>query len=277
MQIRQRASQVGIALVGTDDECPLVCQRKIDARHRRIGTKKFFAQMLACGTGQVMRIGTGDVGSEMFAENFGDALFFHMNRRQHDMAGRFMRQLHDPLAEVRIGHVDTQRLQMRIEPALFGQHRFAFDDMTRPVFTKQPRDDAIVFGGIGRPVHFDAVGFRLRFKTLQVPGKMRRRMGFDRLRGFAERFPFFDALRGTVTFFPYVPQCPIVPAGIVAVRGKRCGFGGMIGGSLHHTLPASSCATCTKRIGVASRRASPCICIRHDMSTPAMISTPAAR
>jgi hypothetical protein len=51
-----------------------------------------------------------------------------LNRWKHDVTRRFATQLYDALTEVRVDDVDTARLQVRIEAALFREHRLAFHE-----------------------------------------------------------------------------------------------------------------------------------------------------
>ena len=57
-----------------------------------------------------------------------------MNRGHHYMAGRFVSKLHDSFAEVGIDDLDPARFEKWIEPAFFGEHRFALHDAANAPF-----------------------------------------------------------------------------------------------------------------------------------------------
>ena len=89
-----------------------------------------------------------------------------MDRRHHDVTWRFVAKLHDPLAQIRINDLDPFCLEMRIETAFLGQHRFAFDDPPNVLVTQERANDFIMFIRVARPMDggTGALGVRLEFE-----------------------------------------------------------------------------------------------------------------
>src|SRR5215203_7553315 len=70
--------------------------------------------------------------AEVLVEGVADLFLLQMDRRQHDVARSLLAELDDPLAEICVHDVDAARLEIRVEPALLGEHRLALDEATRP-------------------------------------------------------------------------------------------------------------------------------------------------
>ena len=81
-----------------------------------------------------------------------DFFLFDVNRGQHDVAGRFAAQLHDPLTQVGVDDLDPL-LQVVVQTTLFGQHRLALDDPRRAVVSQDPQHDFVVLVRVGRPMN----------------------------------------------------------------------------------------------------------------------------
>ena len=90
----------------------------------------------------------------------------------HDMAGRLAGQLHDPLAQIGIDHLDAVPFEKRIEMALLGQHRLAFDEPPHAVPLKNLQHDLIVLGGVGGPMHLRPEPGGVGLELLEVVGQI---------------------------------------------------------------------------------------------------------
>ena len=119
----QRGAEVGIAFVGAHHHATGFGDGEVDAGQAGTGGEEMFAQVGACGVGQVGRVVVAGLGAEFFVEQLGDLFLLQVNCRHHDVARRLVAQLHDALAEVGIDYLDAVLFQIRVQPAFLGQHR----------------------------------------------------------------------------------------------------------------------------------------------------------
>ena len=111
------------------------------------------------------------------------------------MAGRTMwlggssRQLHDPLAEVGVDHLDAAGLEVRIEAALLGEHRLALHHPGDAARRQDAEDDRVVLGGVAGPVDLAPAAVAFRSNCSRVVGQARQRVGLDRRAQLAQRLP----------------------------------------------------------------------------------------
>ena len=56
-------------------------------------------------------------------------LLHDMNGWRNNVAGMLVTKLHDPFAKIGISDFDALMFQVRIEPALFREHRLRLDEM----------------------------------------------------------------------------------------------------------------------------------------------------
>ena len=151
MQIGKRRPQIGVALVGADCEGPLRGHGEIDARHGDVGREELAAQMFARLVRQVGGIAVAPRRAEFPFEEFAHLLAPHMDRRQHDMAGRTVHQLHDPLAQVALHGIDPLSGQEGREAALLGEHRLALDERPPAVPAQDVEHDPVHLAGVRKP------------------------------------------------------------------------------------------------------------------------------
>ena len=111
MQLRQRDAQVGVPFVRADDEAARFGDGEVHAGDSGFGAQEFRAQMLAGRFGQVIGVGRAGLGAEPFVKQLADFFFADVNRRRHDVARMLSQQLHDPFAQVGVGHFDAKLLQ----------------------------------------------------------------------------------------------------------------------------------------------------------------------
>ncbi len=147
------------------------------------------AQMPARRFGQVVRIGGSLLGPQMLVKRLAHLLLLDVDGRQHDVAGRLVAQLHDPFAQVGVDHLDAVLLQIRIQVALFGQHRLALDDSLHLVLLQNLEHDLVVLLGVCRPMHVNPTLRGLLLKLLQVFGQPRQRVRFDLCSQLAQLLP----------------------------------------------------------------------------------------
>ena len=86
-------------------------------------------------------------------------------------------------------------------------------------------DDAVVLGGVARPMHVDAVRPRIGLELLQIFVEMGERVLLDRRGERAQFLPFGDAVHLAVALLPQIPK-PLVVHLFVLGRGDeaRGGF-----------------------------------------------------
>jgi hypothetical protein len=101
------------------------------------------------------------------------------NRGKHDVTRRFATQLYDALTEVRVDDVDTARLQVRIEAALFREHRLALHESPGVGRDENPVHDGVVLGRIRRPMHLHPAFDRVSLELREVLVQMRERVFLD--------------------------------------------------------------------------------------------------
>ncbi|MNT89647.1 hypothetical protein D3C72_2304160 [compost metagenome] len=80
-------------------------------------------QVGARGVGQVGRVVVAGLGTQLLVKQFRDLFLLQVNRRHHDVARWLVAQLHDALAQIGVDHRYAALLQIRVQPALLGQHR----------------------------------------------------------------------------------------------------------------------------------------------------------
>ena len=152
VDLRQGDAQVGIAFVGADHQATRFGDGEVDAGDARLGREEFFAQVPACGFRQVFRVGGAGGRPQVLMENLPDVFFLQMDRRQHDMTGRFLAKLHDPFAEIGVDDFDSVLFEERIEVTFLGQHRLTLGDAGDSVLLQDAQHDLVMGGSIARPV-----------------------------------------------------------------------------------------------------------------------------
>jgi hypothetical protein len=119
MYWRQMNPHVRIALIGTHHESTRLGNCEIYPCKRGPSRKEFIPKVSARGTGEVNRIFTARIRPEVFMKDFANLALTQMNGWHHNVAGRLMCKLNNPLAQVRVNHFDTLPFKVRIEMAFF--------------------------------------------------------------------------------------------------------------------------------------------------------------
>ncbi len=104
-------------------------------------------------------------------EELADVLLLEVDGGEHDVAWRFVAELHDAFAKIGVRHLDSARLQVGIQVALLGQHRLRLHQAGDASIREDAMNDRIVLGGVARPVDLDAVGDSIALELLQIIGK----------------------------------------------------------------------------------------------------------
>ena len=134
------------------------------------------------------------------------------------MAGRLAGQLHDPLAQIGVDHFDAVPLEERVQVALFGQHRLAFDDAAHAVLLEHAQHDLVVLGRIASPMHAGTQPRCVLLELFEIIGQARSVWALIASRPFAQRFPFGQRLGRLVALGAHEPQRAVVPMGCAAGR-----------------------------------------------------------
>src|SRR2546428_692550 len=194
-----------------------------------------------------------------------------MDGRHHDVGGRLPAELHDPLAEVRVPHLDAVRLEVLVEMALLGEHRLALHQPRHAVLAQDPVHDAVVLVGIARPVHRGACGSGVPLELFQIFGKARERMRLDLRAEAAKLLPLRDEAAGDVPLVAHEPDRLVVPVQARIVLDELRGPRRVLG---HRVASSSSSATCRTRSFLPSRRMKAC---RNSQSSRVCARRPATR
>ena len=157
VQLRHIGRQIGVALVGADDEGPGLGDREIGPRHAGVGSEDQRAGRLALRFRQIMDVAVVGIGADRLGEYFGHIGAQLVHRGHHDMARVLIVELLDALAEIGLDHLDPDRSHVGPEAALLGQHRLALDQRLGAVVAEDAVHDAVVLGGVACPMHVDAV------------------------------------------------------------------------------------------------------------------------
>ena len=83
------------------------------------------------------------------------------------MARFEMHQLQNTLAQVGLYHVYSAFHQEGIQPALFGKHRLALDEMMYIMLIQYFVHNGTIFISVFRPMHDSAIGGSILFKLQQ--------------------------------------------------------------------------------------------------------------
>ena len=161
-------AQIGVAFVGTHHKSARFCYSKVYAGKCGICCQELFPQVTACYLGEVFGVAGSFFRAKILVESFAHILFFEVNGGQHDVARSFVAQLNNAFAEVGINHIDTVLYKVRIEVALFGEHRFALHHFADTFFLEYIQDNFVVLVSIFCPMHVNAVFECILFKLKQI-------------------------------------------------------------------------------------------------------------
>ena len=118
MDRRQGRRQVGVALVGDEDDRAGLCDRHVRARDANCRLDELLPQRLS-------RMQLDRLDSWLCAEHLGRVLFGEVDRRRDQVRGVGVRELDHALPEVRLHDLHAEALEVRVEADLFGRHRLA--------------------------------------------------------------------------------------------------------------------------------------------------------
>ena len=128
VQRRQRGAEIGVALVRAHDDAAGLGDREVHAGEAGLRGEELLAQVRARHRGERGRIVEPVGAAELAVEQRADLGALEVDRREHDVARRLAAQLHDPLAEVGVDHLDAARAEVGVQAALLGEHRLALHD-----------------------------------------------------------------------------------------------------------------------------------------------------
>ena len=226
MQVGERGAQIGVALVGADGQSPRGGHGEVDARHRDVGPEELRPQGPAGRVGQVGGIAVARFGAHLALEKSPDLLAPHGNRRQDDVAGRPVQQLHDPLPEVALHGIYAPFVQVRRQPALLREHRLALDEVRPPVLADQLPDDLVHLGGVLRPMDRHAVGRGVALELAEVVPQAAQGVAFDLRRPAPQLLPLGNRHHHPVALLAHGIQRLVVPGHAFGVGDEPFrGFG----------------------------------------------------
>jgi hypothetical protein len=125
-------AEIGIPLVRADDEATRFGNGEIHPRDSRLCGEEPFTQIAAGHLGQSGRVLLPGGTSHGSVEQCSDLTPGSVNRRDHEVRGRLLSELHDSLPEVRVDHLDSATLEVSVQPTLLGKHRLALCDTLNP-------------------------------------------------------------------------------------------------------------------------------------------------
>ena len=139
-QARQRAHQIAVALVGDQHDGARLRDQRVGADHARVGREERTAELLARQADLGLHVIVGH-GAVCFGLEQGRHLLAALVDRRHDhMAGRLVCQLDDPLAQIRLDHLDPGCLEVVAEEDLLGDHALAFGQQLHAVGAENGQD-----------------------------------------------------------------------------------------------------------------------------------------
>ncbi len=220
MQFRHIGREIGIALVGADDNAAGLGDRKIAARHAGIGGQDQRTVGLALCLRQVVHVAVVGIGTDRLCEHLRDVRPELVHGRHDDMARIFVVELLDALTEVGLDHLDPDRCHVRPETALLGEHRLALDQRLGAVIGKNAVNGTVMLGGVARPMHMDPVRARIGLELVEIVVEPGKRVLLDGRGQRPQLFPFGNAMHLAVPLLTKVPQ-PLVMHLLVLGRGDE--------------------------------------------------------
>ena len=274
MERRHAGTDVGVALVGADDEPARLGHGEVGAGHPGVGRHEAGPGVLAHRLGQVVRVGVRRVRAEVPGEegrHVGPEL---VDGRHHDVARRLAVELLDALAQVRLGHLDPALLEVGRHAALLLEHRLALGQGLDTVRMQDVVDHRVVLLGVPGPVDVRAELRRVGLELFEVPVQVRERVLLD-LRGqLAQLLPLRNAGDRHVAVVAHPPDEAVVSGLVRLVGDEPGGQPFRIDGTGHSGPPLRIWATWMTFIGSFRRSITPFWWSRQDMSAEAMYSAP---
>ena len=179
MHRRQVHAQIGVALVGAHHHGAGFSNGEIHARNGHLSGQELGPQVLAGGFGEALGVVFTFFGAQVRVERVAHVLLFQVDGGQHNVAGRLVPELNNPLAQIGVHHLHAVLHQIWVQVALLGEHRLALDDARGALLPDDAEDNGVVLRRIGGPVHVHAVGLRGGLKFPQIPVEPAQGVVFD--------------------------------------------------------------------------------------------------
>ena len=156
-----------VSLVRDDQQRSGFRDQEIAAGDSHPGVQKFPAEPLSGEFGQFFGNRTG-VDPELVAEQVGNLLLGHVERRGGDVRGVLAGELDDEFPKIGLVGFDSMGLQGGIEVDLLRHHAFGLDDALDIVSRGDPEDNLSGFLGVSCPVDAASGGRNLCLDHLEV-------------------------------------------------------------------------------------------------------------
>ena len=166
MHARERVDEASVALVRDDRERTRLRDEEVRAGNAHVGGVELRTQLRARGLHEFLHVFVVLRAPRRLLELVRHLSAREMDRGHHHVRRTLMAQLHDPLAEVRLVHLQPRRLEVRVEADLLGGHGLRFDDLADVVLLGDGGDDLAGLRGVLRAVYHGAALLRLRAEFL---------------------------------------------------------------------------------------------------------------
>ena len=157
--------QAGVALVGDDDEAAGFRHGDVGARDPHVRLQELGAEL---GAGELHQLGDvrGLTRLHLLAEDLGDLLLGHVDGWHHHVRRRLVGELDDPLAQVRLVHLDAGLLEGLVQVDLLGGHGLRLHDALHALGLGKVEDVLLHRRGVGGPEHLGTTGLRVLLELL---------------------------------------------------------------------------------------------------------------
>ena len=211
IQFGIRSTHIGIPFIGADYNVSGRGYGKVGARHGGFRIQKEMTQVLACGMSKVGRVEVSFFRPHFLFKQFSHLFPFDVDSRKNDMARFEMHQLQNTFTQVGLYHVYSAFHQEGIQPALFGKHRLALDEMMYIMLIQYFVHNGTIFVRIFCPVHNRSISSSVLFKLLQKLFEMAVGIQFQFTSLVAKLFPFGNFLAHLVPFGSDHPKGFVMP------------------------------------------------------------------
>jgi hypothetical protein len=172
VELGQVDAQVGVALVGAHDNGARLRDRKIGARHARVGLEEIGPRVLALALGQVMDVAVFRIGADVLGNTLRHVGLELVDRGYDDVARRLVVELLDALAQIGLHDLDPPIREEGPHFALVGEHRLGLDQRAR--IARAHESNTIWLCSAASLAQCTCAPLRVAFrsKLLQVVGKV---------------------------------------------------------------------------------------------------------
>jgi len=108
---RQRRAQVRVAFVGANHYSAGGGDGEVHPGEPRLRGEELLAHVAPGGLGELLGIRKTGRGAELLVEELPDLLLLEMDGGHDDVRGRLAPELHDPLSQVGVHHLDAVRFR----------------------------------------------------------------------------------------------------------------------------------------------------------------------